>query len=90
MRSWQYASWAEAAAFRYEETQVAVSGGRLRVVSQVVVRRQADRVIYRIRWKRAGAPFDQLVVFKHTSHLGGLVSGWSPLESGSAPGHPRS
>jgi hypothetical protein len=90
MRSSRYANSAQAAAARYEQGEVAVSGGRLRMLSQEAVRRQGDRVIYRIRWSRAGAPFDQLVVFKHVSHLGGLVSGWAKLESGSAPGHPRS
>jgi hypothetical protein len=90
MRSSQYASSADAAAARYEQGEVAVSDGRLRVVSQVAVRRLADRVIYRIRWNRGGAPFDQLIVVRHMSHFGGLVSGWSPMESGSAPGHRRS
>jgi hypothetical protein len=90
MRSSPYASSAEAAAARYEQGEVAVSGGRLRVVSQAAVRRLADRVIYRISWNRAGAPFDQLIVVRHMSQFGGLVSGWSAVDTGSAPGHARS
>ena len=84
------ASSAEAAAARYEQGEVAVSGGRLRVVSQVAVRRLADRVTYRISWNRDGAPFDRLIVVRHMSQLGGLASGWSVVDAGSARGQARS
>jgi len=90
VRSAHFAPSAHAAVARYEQTEVAVSGGRLKVVSELAVRQRADRVIYRIRWSRAGASFDQLIVFRYRSHFGGLVSGWSRLGAGSAPAHPRS
>lgn len=89
VRSAQFASSARAAAARYEQSEVATSGGRLKVVSQVAVRQRADRVIYRIRWSRAGASFDQLIVFGKRSHFGGLFTGWSPVLAGSAPASPR-
>lgn len=89
VRSAHFAPSATTAVARYEQNEVALSGGRLKVVSQVAVRQRADKVIYRIRWSRAGAPFDQLIVFRYRSHFGGLVSGWSPLGAGSAPANPR-
>lgn len=90
IRSSQFASSARGAAARYEQGQIAVSGGRLKVVSQAAVRHLADSVVYRIRWNRAGATFDQLIVVRYISRFGGLVSGWSRVGAGSAPAHPRS
>lgn len=89
VRSTRFAPSAPAAVARYEQREVALSGGHLKVVSQVAVSQRADKVIYRIRWSRAGAPFDQLIVFRYRSHFDGLVSGWSPLGAGSAPANPR-
>lgn len=90
VRSADFAPSAHAAVARNEHSEIAVSGGRLKVLSQVAVRQRADRVIYRIRWRRADGPFDQLIVFRYGSRFGGLVSGWSPVRAGSAPAHPRS
>ena len=73
-----------AAVSAYAESVSASSGGQVRLMSAQVTDQSHGRASYVLQWRRPDRDLAMVAVVQRRTFLGGMLSSWHVVESGSA------